>query len=140
MKTVFVDTVYWIAIVRPNDSWRKAAQTVKEQLGPIRLVTTDEVLTEFLAALSKGGPNLRHTAVKMVRAILSNANIKVVPQSRDSFQRGLTRYEARNDKEYSLQNCISMNVMESESIMEVLTHDHHFEQEGFRILMKRDVS
>jgi predicted nucleic acid-binding protein len=98
MKTVFVDTVYWIAVVRPNDPWCKAAQTAKEQLGPTRLITTDEVLTEFLAALSKGGSNLRHTAVKMVRAILSNANIKVVPQSRDSFQRGLTRYEARNDK------------------------------------------
>ena len=31
-----------------------------------------------------------------------------------------------------------MNVMESEAIKEVLTSDHHFEQEGFTVLMKRE--
>ena len=31
-----------------------------------------------------------------------------------------------------------MNVMEAEGIMEVLTTDHNFEQEGFTILMKQD--
>lgn len=136
MKVVLADAVYWIAIARPNDHWCQAAKDAYKQLGPARLVTTDEVLSEFLAALSKGGPALRKTAVRMVRKILSNANIKVIPQSRDSFQRGLNRYEERSDKHYSLQDCISMNVMESESITEVLTNDHHFEQEGFTVLMK----
>ena len=109
-------------------------------MGPARLVTTDEVLTEFLAAPSKGGPNLRDRAVKTVRAILSNVNIKVIPQSRGSFQKGLSRFEARTDKQYSLQDCISMNVMESESITEILTNDRHFEQEGFAVLMKGNAS
>ena len=127
MKTVFADAVYWIATAKPNDSWREAAHAARQQLGPARLVTTDEVLTEFLAALSKGGPELRRGAVKTVRAILSNPNIKVVPQSRDSFQKGLHLYEARDDKDYSLQDCISMNVMKAESISDVLTNDHHFE-------------
>lgn len=140
MKAVFVDAVYWIAIARCQDQWSGAAKRAREQLGTVRLVTTDEVLTEFLAALSKGGPELRRRAVQTVRAILSNANIKVVPQSRDSFQKGLSRYEARSDKEYSLQDCISMTVMASESITEVLTNDGHFEQEGFAVLMKRDGS
>ena len=30
-----------------------------------------------------------------------------------------------------------MNVMEAESITEILTNDHHFEQEGFVVLMRR---
>ncbi len=94
MKTVFVDTVYWIAILLPRDQWNEPAKRAREQLGHVWLVTTDEVLTEFLAALSKCGPELRHRAVKTVRAILSNPNIKVIPQSRDSFLKGLTRYEA----------------------------------------------
>ena len=140
MRTVFADTVYWIAIARPKDPWQDAAKKAHEQLGSVRLVTTDEVLTEFLAALSKGGPDLRRTAAKMVRTILTNANIKVVPQSRDFFQKGLSHYEARYDKGYSLQDCISMNVMKSELIVEILTNDHHFGQEGFTVLMKRDVS
>ena len=136
MKSAFADAVYWIAIARPNDPWSQAANSAKTALGAVQLVTTDEVLTEFLAALSKGGPHLRRTAVEMVRAILSNTNVKVVPQSRESFEKGLARYEARSDKEYSLQDCISMNVMESETIAEVLTNDRHFSQEGFTVLMR----
>ena len=54
MKTVFADSHYWIAIVNPNDSWAEAAKKVRSSLGEIFIVTTDEVLTEFLAALSKG--------------------------------------------------------------------------------------
>lgn len=140
MRTVFADTFYWIAVAWRRDRWHEAAKTAKAELGPVRLVTTDEVLTEFLAAFSKGGPNLRLDAVKTVRAILSNPNIRVIAQSRDSFQKGLHRYNARPDKHYSLQDCISMNVMDAESIREVLTSDHHFEQEGFVVLMKSDGS
>jgi predicted nucleic acid-binding protein len=40
-------------------------------------------------------------------------------------------------KEYSLTDCISMKAMRSESVSDVLTNDHHFEQEGFNILMKK---
>ncbi|MXX11053.1 MAG: type II toxin-antitoxin system VapC family toxin [Nitrospira sp. SB0677_bin_15] len=139
MKKVFVDTVYWIAIANPKDQWRQAAEDAREQLGNARLVTTEEVLTEFLTALSKR-PRLRDIVVRVVRGILGNPNVKVIPQSRDSFQRGLRRYEERPDKGYSLQDCISMNAMDSESITEILTNDHHFEQDGYTVLMKRNTS
>ena len=33
-----------------------------------------------------------------------------------------------------------MNVMEAESITQVLTNDRHYEQKGFTVLMKRDVT
>lgn len=88
MKTVFADTLYWVTIVRPNDQWEEPAKRAKSLLGNVRLLTTDEVLAEFLAALSGGGEHLRLQAVKMVRAILANPNVKVLPQSRDSFLRG----------------------------------------------------
>ena len=136
MKTVFADAHYWIAIVNPNDSWAEAAKKVRSSLGEIFIVTTDGVLTEFLAALSKG-EHMRKQAAKMVRVILDNPNVRVIPQTRDSFLKGLTLYENRSDKEYSLTDCISMNVMKAESLVEVLTKDHHFEQEGFTVLIKR---
>ena len=100
-------------------------------------MTTDEVLTEYLAALSGGGEVLRKLAVDAVRAIHRDANVKVVAQSRDTFLRALHRYGQRLDKNYSLTDCSSMNAMESEGIAEALTHDHHFAQEGFVILIKR---
>jgi predicted nucleic acid-binding protein len=137
MKIAFADSVYWIAVVKPNDQWADAAKKAKELLGNSRLVTTDEVLTEFLTALGGSGQKLREQAAKMVHAIVANANVKVIPQSRDSFLRGLDLYETRADKSYSLTDCISMNAMRAEALTEVLTNDHHFEQEGFTVLMKK---
>jgi predicted nucleic acid-binding protein len=137
MKVVFADTHYWIAVASPGDPFAAAAKKAKDLLGPVILVTTDEVLTEFLAALCKGGPALRQAAVKMVRAIMANGNVRVIPQSRDTFLKGLNRYQKREDKQYSLTDCISMNTMEAEAIREVLTNDHHFEQEGMAVLISQ---
>ena len=137
MKTIFADTLYWVAIVRPNDQWKGPANRAKSKLGNVRILTTDEVLSEFLDSLSGGGKHLRHQAVKMVRAILANPNVRVLAQSHDSFLRGVEFYEQRPDKEYTLADCISMNAMRSESLSEVLTNDHHFAQEGFSLLITR---
>jgi uncharacterized protein len=73
----------------------------------------------------------------MVRAIMENPNVKVLPQTRDSFLSGVKLYEERSDKQYSLTDCISMNAMRAESLSEILTIDNHFEQEGFTVLMRR---
>jgi predicted nucleic acid-binding protein len=43
----------------------------------------------------------------------------------------LPLYERRPDKQYSLIDCISMNVMRRKGISEILTRDRHFSQEGF---------
>jgi len=137
MKTVFADTLYWVAIVRPNDQWQESARRARASLGDTLILTTDEVLSEFLAALSSGPSHVRRQAVKMVRAILGNPNVRVLPQSRDSFLRGLELYERRPDKGYSLTDCISMNAMKGERVSDVLTNDPHFEQEGFHVLMSR---
>jgi predicted nucleic acid-binding protein len=134
MSAVFADTVYWVAIFRPHDPWKPAILKAKETIGSARLVTTDEVLTEFLAA--SAGRLLRAEAAGFVRSILSHPRVQVVPQSRDSFLAGLKLYEARPDKGYSLTDCISMATMRAASITRVLTNDHHFLQEGFEILMK----
>lgn len=136
MRRVFADSLYWTATVRPHDPWADRAKAAEEELRNALLVTTDEVLTEFLAALGQSGPVVRQAAVKAVRSILSDPNIRVIEQTREGFLRGLDRYESRQDKDYSLTDCISMNVMEDEGMTEVLTNDHHFEQEGFVILIR----
>ena len=135
IRVVFADTVYWMARARPNDPYREAAIRARELLGGVRIVTTDEVFNEFLAALSGGGSYLRQVATRMVRAGLANPNVRVIPQTRNSFLRGLDLYESRLDKGYSLTDCISMVAMKTEAIHEVLTNDHHFTQEGFTVLI-----
>jgi len=136
MKQVFVDTHYWLAVVRPDDQHKEAARRARSFLGNVILVTTDEVLTEFLAALSSHGEMLRCHAARVVRKILADPNVRVMPQTRDSFLDGVELYEKRPDKKYSLTDCISMNTMWSQSIGEILTKDHHFTQEGFTVFMK----
>ena len=135
MRTVFADTLYWVAVTRPGDQWAEPAGQAKAALGNVRLVTTDEVLTEFLNALADGGEHLRRQAIKMVRAIQSSTNITVLPQSRDSFVRAMELYEKRHDKDYSLTDCVSMNAMRAQALSDILTNDHGFAQEGFNVLI-----
>jgi uncharacterized protein len=136
MTYVFADTHYWIAVTVPGDSWAEAAKKARSKIKNAVLLTTDEVLAEYATALSSYGPTLRHQAVRAIKEIMKNPNVRVIPQTRDSFLKGLQLYEQRPDKEYSLVDCISMNAMTAENIRSVLTNDHHFEQEGFIVLIK----
>ena len=136
MAAVFVDTAFFVGILLSRDQWHKLAMDARERLGDMPLLTTDEVLTEVLTAFSNTGDTGGRLAAELVREVLHTSKIRVIPQSRQSFLDGLARYEDRPDKSYSIQDCIAMNVMEAEGITDVLTSDHHFEQEGFTILMK----
>ncbi|MBO1350323.1 MAG: type II toxin-antitoxin system VapC family toxin [Hormoscilla sp. GUM202] len=66
---------------------------------------------------------------------MKNPTIEVVSHSAELFSAGLELYENRLDKGYSLTDCISMQVMRSRGITELLTQDRHFVQEGFVILL-----
>ena len=128
MTAVFAETLYWTAIFLPDDPWAKAAISV--DLSEVRLVTTEEVIAEFLTGVSSYGEQTRLLACKFVREILDDLDIEVVEQPHQSFLGGLALYERRPDKQYSLTDCISMNLMKRKGISEVLTNDRHFSQEG----------
>jgi predicted nucleic acid-binding protein len=108
----------------------------REALGDVRLVTTDEVLAELLDGLAQRGMHLREVAARAVRTILADPRVTVHPQSRESFLAGLSLYEQRTDKGYSLVDCISMTTMRRHAILEVLTNDRHFVQEGFNVILR----
>jgi predicted nucleic acid-binding protein len=94
------------------------------------------VLTEYLNYFAGWGPMLREKAALNVQSILDNPSVRVIGQTSGSFQAGLALYRARPDKGYSLTDCISMETMRSEGIIDVLTNDLHFEQEGFRAVFR----
>jgi predicted nucleic acid-binding protein len=134
LPIVFGDTFYWLALARPRDPWHVAVARWAAANTTTRVVTTDEVLTEFLSALSASGPLGRAYASANVHDLRSDPLVQVLPQSRADFDAVLTLYEARTDKEYSLTDCRSMVAMRSLGVSEALTNDHHFNQEGFTIL------
>lgn len=78
---------------------------------------------------------MRQTVAGITNDILEDSNIEVVPITHDLFLSSLALYEQRPDKGYSMVDCISMIVMRKRNISEVLTHDKHFTQEGFTILL-----
>ena len=134
MKLVFSDTVYWVALINPNDEWRGRALAAGASIQGAQLVTTDSVLIEVLNFFAEHREDARLRAVSAAEEILTNANTEVVRHTHKSFVAGLSLYKARADKGYSLTDCISMTTMHERNIMEVLTHDRHFAQEGFRLL------
>lgn len=135
MRAVFVDSLYWVAVVNPNDQWHEPALAARARLGDVKLVTTQDMLGEFLTGLSRGGKTIRDIATQTVRQIAADPSIDVVHSSWQRFELGVQLYGQRLDKAYSVQDCVAMNVMRERDITEVLTHDRHFEQEGFNILI-----
>ncbi|MFN7944606.1 MAG: nucleic acid-binding protein [Blastocatellia bacterium] len=100
----------------------------------ISVVTTEEVLTEFLNFYAEAGQHRRRIVSAMCEQILFYPNVTVLAQTHESFSEGVEFYRLRDDKGYSLTDCISMLVCRKRGIQQVLTRDHHFEQEGFMIL------
>lgn len=135
MRQVFADTFYWVALVNPGDDWYVKVLNVSQALGKVQIVTTDEVLTESLTFYAESGKYQRQRIVNFVNNILQSPQTVVVEQSRKSFLAGFSLYQHRPDKGYSLTDCISMQTMREFGITEVLTHDHHFAQEGFVVLL-----
>lgn len=136
MTAIFGDTFYWIALADATDSFHTRALAVAAERANSQIVTTDEVLTEYLTFFAGRSGQFRRRAAIGVEWLLTSSVMRVIPQSRDSCRSGLQLYAARPDKGYSLVDCISMQTMRREGITDVLTSDRHFEQEGFRVLFR----
>lgn len=137
MNAVFADTFYWIALADYTDHAHARALALTSELSTRHIVTTDEVLTEYMNFFSDSIEPSGRQVAQSVQSILVSSSIRVIPQSRPSFLAGRDLYAARADKGYSLTDCISMQAMRLEGVTDVLTNDNHFEQEGFRALFRK---
>jgi len=134
VRTVFVDTFYWIARINPRDQWHQRATQFSSSLKDTHLITTEPILVELLNYFSDYGPEMRLAVALIVRHIMDDENITVTDKA-FLFEDALILFEARLDKSYSMTDCMSMVIMLDRGMTEVLTHDHHFAQEGFFTLL-----
>ena len=65
-----------------------------------------------------------------------NPGVRLIPQSRESFRPAWLSTRRGRTKSYSLVDCISMHTMRQHGLIEALTNDRHFVQEGFRALLR----
>jgi predicted nucleic acid-binding protein len=113
VKAIFADTFYWAALTALDDPAHARAIDLSRSLNPDRIVTTDDVLTEYLTFFAGARPSIRDRAGRNVAALMESLEVRVVPQCRESFLGGLNLYRARPDKGYSLVDCISMHAGKS---------------------------
>jgi uncharacterized protein len=132
----FVDTGYLVAILLPDDMLHEAALAFAELIpSGTRLVTSELVLVELLNYVSSIDPIVRNDAAKIWSGMLLNPLFTVIPTSSDLMTSARTLYEKFSDKKWSLTDCASFIIMRDRKIADALTHDHHFEQAGFRVLL-----
>jgi predicted nucleic acid-binding protein len=132
MNAVFADTAFYIAFANPRDRWHNAAVALGSRWRGV-MVTTEYVLLELGNHFCD--PADRLLFIRMAAIIQKDEKTRLLPATSSLLQAGMTLFGNRPDKGWSLTDCISFAVMESQGITEALTCDRHFEQAGFRVLL-----
>jgi predicted nucleic acid-binding protein len=135
MTALFADMFYWIALADFNDSAHGRALTLTSERVDAPLVTTDEVLAEYLTFFATASEPMRRKAVANARRILEDPGVHVIRRAGNRFSPAWL-YTRRGPTKVTLADCVSMQTMRREGLTEVLTNDRHFEQEGFRALFR----
>lgn len=131
----FVDSFALIALGNEDDEFHEQAKEVKRQLRKERygFVTSTAILLEYGNAFSP--PHLRSLALQTIQAIERSKSWECI-KADTMFDEGLALFKNRPDKEWGLVDCISILIAERYKVRNVFTHDHHFEQAGFSVLLE----
>jgi len=130
---VFADTFHFLALLNSSDAAHVRAIEASCVAGR-EFVTTEFVRLELADALAHPRDRVEFFVVR--DAIINDASFHIVPASTELLARGIQFYRERPDKEWSLTDCISFVVMAEKGLSEALTGDRHFEQAGFKPLLK----
>jgi predicted nucleic acid-binding protein len=133
MSHAFLDTAYLLALLNPRDTWHARALTLSQRPHS-KLVTTEAVLTEIADALCQRAR--RTWAVQTIDDLRGDRSVRCVGVDSRLFARALDFYRERDDKDWSLTDCISFVVMGDLRLTDALTSDVHFVQAGFRALLR----
>ena len=138
---IFVDSVYLIALLSPNDDWRKAAIAAERQVpSHITMVLSDGIILETLAHFSRAPRQFRINLVDHVQAMTRDPFYRFVPHQQPLMESALDAYgnEFANSS-LSLQDCVSILIMREYGITSILTADQEFTRAGFTPLLRRYV-
>jgi uncharacterized protein len=94
------------------------------------------VLVEVLNYFAETEPAVRTTISVFIQRLRRSADCQVVPQTTEQFEGALNLCQQRSDKNWSLTDCASILVMQSQGLQDILTEDKHFQQAGFRALLR----
>lgn len=139
MSGLFIDSSFYIALVSEVDRWHKDALEIDYSLSnnnSLRLVTSNAVLTEFLAFFSRK-LGFRKAASEAVEQLILEKRITTFELTNEAFLSALSLYHSRLDKRYSLVDCFSMDIMNKLNIRHIVSYDGDFSQEGFTLVREQ---
>jgi predicted nucleic acid-binding protein len=140
VDVVFVDANYWTAILNPRDALHARAKLLSQKYSKAKMVTTEMVLVEVFAHLSRYGTHIRSVVFALEKTLRSDPTVELIPQTRLQFREASAKYGQRLDKNWSLVDCASFIAMEQRGLIDALTHDEHFQQAGFRALLREETN
>ena len=132
MNAAFADTFFYLALL--NDSDPRHELALVESKVSRQIVTTEFILVELGNACARAEDHADFLA--LVAGMRASPRVKIIPVSSELLARCLELMRERSDKDWSMTDCISFVVMEMVQLQEALTGDQHFEQAGFKALLK----
>ena len=131
---MLIDTSGWLCLYHKDEpEHRKTVELYKN--ARVRL-TTNYILAEFVPlAHTRGFPRMQN--IKFTERILDSAEIEIIWIDENLHRQAVALLKERADKTYSLCDAASFVVMRMRGIVESLTTDKHFCQEGFVRLLEK---
>lgn len=138
MTPLFVDTSGWAHVADPRQSQHTRAAAIyrSARAEGRRIVTSNLVLMELAALLISPLRLPKSMCIGFMEDLRRSPYVEVISidPPREDAAWGL--WAGRTDKAWSLVDCASFLLMQSEGITDALTDDHHFQQSGFRALLR----
>ena len=136
MTPAFLDTSGLLAYLLLNDPLHGLARRVFAELitSGRPLITTSLVMSEMGDALAAA--HLRAYAPAMREHLAQHRAVTIVHIDEVYDRAAWHRYSARTDKDWGLTDCASFVIMETHNAADAFTGDRHFEQAGFRCLLR----
>jgi uncharacterized protein len=131
----FVDTGYLIALFSPKDAHHTQALALQAQIQRERrrLLTTEAVVFEVGAALYRAA--YRSVGQAIMRTLMHDPSIETVPITPALRDKAFALFAQHQDKDSSLCDCASFELMRERGVTQALAADHHFDQAGFTALL-----
>jgi predicted nucleic acid-binding protein len=133
---LFLDSGFAIALASDSDQLHERAShlAIEIEANATRMVTTRAVVLEIGNSLAK--LRYRSAAISLLDSLVGDPSVEIVPLSTELFQQAISLFRERPDKEWGLTDCASFVVMATRGLTDALTADGHFEQAGYRALLR----
>lgn len=132
MNKLLIDTSGFFSLYDEDE--KNHSETVRFYENSLAKITTSYVLAEY-TPLAQIRRVPRSEIIKFSSLILEDKDVEIVWVDEILHRQAVKLMQKREDKNYSLCDAVSFVIMRERGIMDALTTDKHFKQEGFRRLL-----